>query len=339
MFKPDKQIFLTLTFEDFNVIIMELMEYSFTFVVILNLSNLIFSTMQNRRNFLKQASLMLAGGIAMPQLLSSCAGKAGSSEFGKNIGLQLYSLRDLVKESGIKTVLETASKIGYKNLETAGYNKGLIYGMAPAEFKKMTNDLGMKCTSAHLGQEYTKEKEAEVMSWWDQAIEAHNELGVKYMVQPSMPVNDQTTLDDLKIYCDYFNTVGYKTAAASIAFGYHNHDFEFRKIGDQLIYDYLLDNVSPNHVFFEMDVYWVGRGGADPVAYLKNRPSQFKTIHIKDDKEIGASGDIDFKPIFDQMYANNVKDWYVEVENYTENEPVASVQQSYDFLNKAEYVK
>ncbi|MFQ9020642.1 MAG: hypothetical protein ACLR6J_03235 [Parabacteroides merdae] len=51
--------------------------------------------------------------------------------------------------------------------------------MAPAEFKKMVNDLGMKCTSAHLGQAFTKEKEAEVMSWWDQAIDAHNELGVK----------------------------------------------------------------------------------------------------------------------------------------------------------------
>ncbi|MEG1545096.1 MAG: sugar phosphate isomerase/epimerase, partial [Tannerellaceae bacterium] len=54
---------------------------------------------------------------------------------------------------------------------------------------------------------------------------------------------------------------------------------------------------------------------------------------------IGGSKKIDFKPIFDQMYANNVKDWYVEVERYTNNDPVASVQQSYDYLNKAEYVK
>ena len=274
--------------------------------------------MQNRREFLKRASLMLAGGMVMPQLLSSCAGKASASESSKYIGLQLYSLRDLVKEEGIQKVLD---------------------GLAPAEFKKMVNDLGMKCTSAHLGQAFTKEKEAEVMSWWDQAIDAHNELGVKYMVQPWMPVTDQTTLDDLKMYCDYFNTVGYKTAAASIAFGYHNHAFEFRKIEDQLIYDFLLDNVSPNHVFFEMDVYWVQEGGGDPVAYLKNRPSQFKAVHIKDEKEIGASGKMNFKPIFDQMYANNIKDWYVEVEQYTQNDPVASVQQSYDYLNKADYVK
>ena len=131
--------------------------------------------MQNRREFLKQASMLLAGGLVAPQLLSSCAEK-------KHIGLQLYSLRDLVKDEGIQKVLETASKIGYTNLETAGYDNGKIYGLAPAEFKKMCNDLGMKCTSAHLGQEFTKEKEAEVMSWWDKAIAAHNELGVKYMV-------------------------------------------------------------------------------------------------------------------------------------------------------------
>ena len=79
----------------------------------------------------------------------------------------------------IGKVLETASKMGYKNLETASYDNGKIYGLAPAEFKKMVNDLGMKCTSAHLGQAFTKEKEAEVMSWWDQAIDAqisHMEL-------------------------------------------------------------------------------------------------------------------------------------------------------------------
>ena len=58
--------------------------------------------MQNRRNFLKQASLMLAGGLVAPQLLSSCGGKSGqaaatASESSKYIG-QLYSLRDLVKK-------------------------------------------------------------------------------------------------------------------------------------------------------------------------------------------------------------------------------------------------
>ena len=294
--------------------------------------------MQNRRDFLKRASLLLAGGMVMPQLLSSCAG-GGSAASGKNIGLQLYSLRDLVKEEGIQKVLETAAKMGYKNLETASYDNGKIYGVAPSEFKKMVNDLGMKCTSAHLGQAFTKEKEAEVMAWWDKAIEAHHQLGTTFMIQPWMSTNDKTTLDDIKMYCDYFSQVGQKAKAAGITFGYHNHDFEFRKIDNQLIYDVMLDNVDKNNVCFEMDVYWVQHGGGDPVAYLKNRPDQFKAIHIKDEKEIGASGKMNFEPIFNQMYANGIQDWYVEVEAYTNNDPVASVQQSYDFLNNADYVK
>ena len=294
--------------------------------------------MHNRRDFLKQASLLLAGGMVAPRLFTSCAGKATAGASGKTIGLQLYSLREMVKDEGIVKVLETVAKTGYKNLETADYNNGLIYGLSPSEFKKIVSDLGLKTTSAHLSQSYTKDTEAEVMAWWDRAIDAHNEIGVKYIVQPWMPVTEKSSIDDLKLYCDYFTSVGYKTAAASIAFGYHNHAFEFMKIDDQLIYDYLLDNVSSNHVFFELDVYWCIVGGGDPVAYLKERPSQFKAIHIKDEKEIGASGQIDFQPIFEQMKANNIKDWYVEVEEYTNNDPVASVQESFDFLNKAEYV-
>ncbi|MDR1161232.1 MAG: sugar phosphate isomerase/epimerase [Tannerellaceae bacterium] len=292
--------------------------------------------MQNRRNFLKQASLMLAGGMVMPQLLTSCGGETAAK---KHIGLQLYSLREMVKDENIQAVLEAVAKMGYDHVETAGYDDGKIYGLEPAEFKKRLDDLGLKCTSAHLGQSFTKDTEDKVMAWWDKAIETYNQVGAKYLVQPSISINDQTTVDDMKMYCAYFNAVGYKTAAASMAFGYHNHDFEFKfKFDGKTAYDFMLDTVSKQHVFFQMDVYWVMMGGQDPVQYLKDRPSQFKTIHIKDQMEIGASGLLDFQPIFEQMKANNVKDWYVEVEQYTNNNPVESVQQSYDFLAKADYV-
>ena len=292
--------------------------------------------MQNRRDFLKNASLMLAGGLVAPQLLTSC----GDAAPAKHIGLQLYSLREMVKDDGIQAVIKAVAKMGYTHVETADYANGSIYGMKPSEFKKLVNDNGLKCTSAHVNQSYSKENEAEVMMWWDKCVDAHNELGCKYMVMPMLTINDQTTMDDMKNYCDYLTAIGLKTAASSIAFGYHNHAFEFETIiEDKMVYDIMLDGVSKNHVFFQMDVYWVMMGGQDPVRYLKERPTQFKNIHIKDEKEIGASGKMNYQPIFDQMYANNVKDWYVEVEQYTNNNPVESVKQSIDFLNNAAYVK
>jgi len=295
--------------------------------------------MQNRREFLKRASLMLAGGMVMPQLLTSCAGKASASESSKYIGLQLYSLRDLVKEEGIQKVLETASKMGYKNLETASYDNGKIYGLAPAEFKKMVNDLGMKCTSAHLGQAFTKEKEAEVMSWWDQAIDAHNELGVKYMVQPWMPVTDQTTLDDLKMYCDYFNEIGKRCQQNGMKFGYHNHAHEFQKVENQAVMlDYMIENTNPEYVFFQMDVYWIVRGQHSPVDYFNKYPGRFTVLHIKDDKEIGDSGMVGFDAIFRNAKVAGVKHIVAEIEGYSC--PVEeSVKKSLDYLLDAPFVK
>lgn len=52
--------------------------------------------MQNRRNFLKQASLMLAGGLVAPQLLSSCGGKSGQAA---------ATARSLLKYIGLNCIL------------------------------------------------------------------------------------------------------------------------------------------------------------------------------------------------------------------------------------------
>ena len=293
-------------------------------------------TMKNRRDFLKQTSLIIAGGLIAPKVFSS---EMMVPSAGKNIGLQLYSLRDMIGKSGIQTTLEAVAKIGYKNLEAAGYSDGKLYGLEPADFKKRVDDLGMTFTSSHVGHNYSKENAAEVLTWWDKTIEAHHTAGAKYMVQASMPINEKSKIEELQLYCEYFSLVGQMSAKAGIAFGYHNHTGEFKKIGDHVILDYMLANVNKKDVFFELDVYWCQEGGANPVEYLKKYASQFKLAHIKDEKEIGASGKMDFKSIFDQMNANKMKDWYVEVEEYTNNDAIGGLQKSYDYLKKARYVK
>ncbi len=155
----------------------------------------------------------------------------------KNIGLQLYSLRAMINQDGIHATLEAVAKIGYANLETAGYSDGKIYGLKPSEFKKRVNDLGMKVTSAHLGQAFPKGEEAKVMDWWKIATAAHDEAGMSYMVMPFLPVGEKSPLDELKRYCEYFNKVGELSQKSGLKFGFHNHAGEFKKIGDQVIYD------------------------------------------------------------------------------------------------------
>jgi sugar phosphate isomerase/epimerase len=290
--------------------------------------------MKSRRDFIKQASLLIAGGMVAPQLMSSCAPKVT-----KNLGLQLYSLRDMVKEEGIRKVLETVAKLGYKNLEAASYSDGQIYGLAPAEIKKIVDDLGMKLTSAHLGHNISDNHDAD-LAWWQKATETHATAGLKYMIQPSAPLGGEgATVENLKRYGDYFNEVALITAGASIQFGYHNHNFEFEnKVNGVPVYDLLVENTSPNHVLFELDVYWIKIGGYEPVDYMKKYPNRIKVLHIKDKTSIGAQNTVDYKAIFDTAYANGIKDWYTEVEQY-DTTPVEDVKKSADFLNAAAFVK
>lgn len=308
--------------------------------------------MQNRRDFIKQASLLIAGGMAMPRLLSSCGG--ASKKPKKYLGLQLYSLRDMVKESGIQEVLKTVAKMGYTHLETAGYSNGLIYGLKPTEYKKMVEDLGMKSNSCHIGRSISGDQNAD-MAWWDQAIEAHSAAGMDYIIMPSAPLvqkdgdtlKEEETLDTVKNYGNYFNLIGQKALPAGLKFGYHNHAFEFEnKIDGTPVHELLMQYSNPEHVFFQLDVYWIKKGGYDPVDYMKKHADRIQVLHIKDETAIGAQNTVDYKGIFEQAYAGGViKDWYVEVERYDgpkdtliENSK-RDVQKSADFLLNAEFTK
>jgi len=290
--------------------------------------------MTNRRDFLRTSSLVVAGSMIGSNLVTAGLPKKNKK---KRVGLQLYSLREAMGKDAIGT-LKKVAEMGYYSLETASYGDGKIYGMLPDEFTKRVKDLGMRLNSCHLGgPNYTKDTHTAAMDWWKKAIEDHSKTGMKYMIKPG-GLKWPNKLDDLKIQMDYFNAVGDLTADAGMQFGWHNHNHEFTKIEDKVIYDFMLENTDPKKVCFEMDVYWVMKGGCSPVEYMDKYPKRFPLLHIKDEKEIGESGQLDFKAIFEKGYAIGIKDWFVEVERYN-FDPVVSVQKSYDFLAAASYVK
>ena len=288
--------------------------------------------MRNRRDFIKKASLWFAGGIMAPKLLASC-------ELRKYLGLQLYSLRDMVGDEGIRKTLEVVANMGYTHLETADYRNGKFYGENPADLKKMVEELGMQLTSSHLSRNITEDRNAD-MAWWNTAVEAHSEAGMKYMVVPSSPLRgENATFDNVKRYCDYFNDIALLTAGSNMQFGYHNHAFEFEnKVNGVPVFDMMLEQTNPAHVTFQLDVYWIKMGGYDPVEYMKKYANRFKLLHIKDETAIGAQKTVDYKAVFDTAYAIGVKDWFVEVERYDET-PQEDVQKSADFLLNADFVK
>ncbi|MCB8995428.1 MAG: sugar phosphate isomerase/epimerase [Bacteroidales bacterium] len=256
----------------------------------------------------------------------------------KNVGLQLWSVRDHMKTNPDSTIMELG-KMGYKFVEAAGYSDGKFYGMAPADFKALVEKSGMKFYGSHAGQALPDSAHWDsTMMWWDQAIAAHKEAGVKWIVQPFMDAVGYESLDGLKKYCDYFNAVGEKCNAAGIRFGYHNHDKEFGQIDSTVRYDFMLQNTDSSKVMFQMDLYWATVGGAKPTEYFEKYPGRFMLWHVKDEKELGgADSMMDFAPIFAEAEKAGMKYYIVEVERYS-MDPLESVKKSIEFLQNAPFV-
>lgn len=278
-------------------------------------------------------------GFLIAILLISAAGFSSCTKpVEKEIGLQLYSVRDAMGADPVNTIVKLG-EMGYTTAEAANYSNGKFYGMDPLDFKQLLNDNGMVFLSSHTSRNCPDSSNwDETMAWWDQCIDAHAAAGVKYIVQPSMDGKGYESLDGLKAYCEYFNAVGEKCAAKGIQFGYHNHNREFEEIDGVRRYDFMLQNTDPDKVFFQLDLYWIVIGGQNALDYFEQYPGRFKLWHVKDATELGGEDAIvDFEPLFAAAEQAGMEHYIVEVERY-HYDPLESVKMSYDFLMAAEYV-
>lgn len=259
----------------------------------------------------------------------------------KEIGLQLYSIRHEIVQD-LNKALDAVAQAGYTFVEMAGYNaqEGTFYGMTGNDFAELCRSKGLDVISSHInGPDPNAVAWDECMAWWDKAIEDHLTTGVSFIVQPAMWKSAYESIEGLTRYCELFNAVGEKCNDAGILFGYHNHADEFLTVFDGVVmYDYMLQNTEADKVFFQIDVYWSQVGGAPAVDYLEKYPGRFTLWHVKDDKEIGASGKIDFEALYEKAQVSGLKYAIVEQEAF-DMEPFESIKASYDFLKNAPYVK
>jgi sugar phosphate isomerase/epimerase len=285
-----------------------------------------------KRSIISIVLLMVVTGLIFSTIYSFTAKPQ------KNIGLQLYSIRDSIMKN-VPAAIAKVGKMGYKFVEPANYDNGKLYGMEPAAFKALCLSNGLTILSSHVGQSLPDSANlGKTMAWWDACIDAHVAAGAKFLIQPFMGDEAYRSLDTLKLYCNYFNKIGEKCKGKGIQFGYHNHDREFStKLEGQTIYDFMLTNTDPQKVTFEMDLYWAVMGGANPVDYFNKYPGRFELWHIKDKKEVGTGTFMDFATIWGDAAKSGMQYGIVEVEEYNFDQ-FTSCQKSLDFLNATPYV-
>ncbi len=274
---------------------------------------------KSRRDFLKTSGTIAAGSVLFP----ACA----QMDKTNKVGLQLYSVRNemLADASGTLTKL---AKIGYKELESARSEKGNYYGLTAKEIKQITNDLGMKLVSGHV----------HIDENWQRSIDDAAEAGQDYLICSSLPSKGQT-IENYQKTADIFSKAGEDCAKAKLQFGYHNHDYEFEKVGDKVLYDVLLERTDPKLVIMELDLGWVVVTGNDPLAYFEKYPNRFPLWHLKDmdaqkkqSTEFGK-GVMDIKGMMQNAKKSGMKHFFVEQEEYTST-AFESIEYDYKYFRE-----
>jgi sugar phosphate isomerase/epimerase len=287
--------------------------------------------MNSRRDFIKMAGIAAAGVALAP----SCAFAAPA----KIVGLQLYSLRaELPKD--VKATIANVAKAGYKEVETYGFSaKDGYWGLDAKAFKALLSENGLTAPSGHYGMDkFITDGNPEELKTY---IEAANTIGSAYITVPYLGDSLRKNESDWKSVADKLNEAAVLCKAAGLKLAYHNHNFEFVKIGETTGYEILLKGTDPNLVQFEMDMYWVVRSGNDPVKLFTENPGRFPMWHVKDmDKvdntintEVGT-GTIDFKTLYKSAKLAGLQHLIVEQENFS-MDPYKSIKQSADYVKKS----
>jgi sugar phosphate isomerase/epimerase len=286
--------------------------------------------MIHRRQFLTNTALAAAG-----SLVAGCDLLAASAYNKKQMGLQLYSLRDEISGSGLPAVLKKIKAAGYTNVEFYGYDAASQYFKhTPAGVAQMLKDNGLISKSSHCMMNLL-DKDGQ------KAIDAAKTIGNEYLVIPWLLPEMRKNIDDYKRLAEYMNKAAVLCKKNKLKLAYHNHEFEFEKFGGEVSgYDVLLNDCDKKLIDFEMDLYWIVYAGLDPVELFKQNPGRFKMWHVKDmDKNdrtknaaIGA-GSINFKPVFENAAISGLQYFYVEQETFSTPTDEA-IRDSVKFIRK-----
>jgi sugar phosphate isomerase/epimerase len=224
----------------------------------------------------------------------------------EKIGLDFPGTLKMVADMGYQSV-EMCSPIGYENL---GF--GSLKKFKPGEMKKIINDAGLSWPSTHYGMD-------ELRHDIDDRIEFAYESDQKQMILSSFGLPKEATISDWLKAADELNTMGLKTKKSGIQMGYHNHDMEFEKIGDTLIYDTLMSRFDPAYVKMQFQVAVI-RKGYKASTYFKKYPGRFISAHLADwsdtdKKEVAiGKGIVNWKEFFASLKTAGIKNFFVEME-------------------------
>jgi sugar phosphate isomerase/epimerase len=240
------------------------------------------------------------------------------------VALQLYSVREQLKDD-YRGVVRAVGEMGYDGVQFAGYGD-----LSAEEMKALLREAGVQPAGTHTGLDVLENR-------LDEEIDYNLAIGNRWILCPAIPEARRRDLAGWRDVASSLNRIGERCRAKGLLFGYHNHAFEFPEIPDaqgKRGIDVILGETDPALMFWEPDVYWVHKGGADPAAMIRQYAGRVPITHLKDETkderhtfaEVGE-GTLDWPAILAASDASGVE-WHCVEQDRCDRPPLEAVQLS-----------
>jgi sugar phosphate isomerase/epimerase len=185
------------------------------------------------------------------------------------ISLQLYTVREETARD-MPGTLRRISEIGYPAVEFAGFG-----GENAEDLSNILDDLGLRASGAHVPFDSWETDPGSVIT------DMHT-LDCAHAILPMAPPDQHRDETAVARLAGSLNWWGDLCRQEGVTFSYHNHDFEFALLDGTTMWEVLVRETDPELVYFELDLYWVRYGGANPETLLRDVADRVSLVHVKD---------------------------------------------------------
>jgi sugar phosphate isomerase/epimerase len=189
------------------------------------------------------------------------------------LAAQLFTVREFMKTpEEVASTFKKVKEIGYNAVQVSGIKTGVIEDEA---LKEIADHNGLTICVTHINHDL-------LLNEMDSIIKKHKIWECQYVGLGSMPKHYRDSKEGYLAFVKEANEMAKRLDDAGLKFVYHNHNFEFAKFEGQTGLDILKENFDPKTVDFELDVYWLQAGGADPAEWVRKVDGRMKVVHLKD---------------------------------------------------------
>ena len=190
------------------------------------------------------------------------------------VAVQLYSVRDEMQSDFYGTIKEM-KELGYDGIEFAG-----LFGEEPAKIKSFCEEIGIVPISAHVPY-------YDMLADPEKVLSDYAEIGCKYVAVPYLTEECRPGTDGFAATVEGIRKIAETAKKLGIQLLYHNHDFEFVKLGDEYALDVLYSSIPAELLQTEIDTCWVNVAGVNPAEYIEKYSGRSPVVHLKDFKKSG----------------------------------------------------